>query len=63
MILRYLLKASLLKNLKSLLTISLFLNKTTPVLYIFLNSSIIVVTNSVKDLGVIIDNNLIFEKH
>jgi len=45
------------------LIISPFLNKTTPVLNIFLNSSTITLTNSVKYLGVIIDNNLLFVEH
>jgi len=40
-----------------------FRNKTTSVLNIFLNSSNIAITNSVKYLEVTIDNNLFFDEH
>jgi len=50
-------------NKSQALIISPFLNKTTPVLNIFLHSRTITITNSVKYLGVIIDNDLFYDEH
>jgi len=49
-------------NILQALIIFPFLNKTTPVLNICLYSSTITITNSVKYLGVIIDNNQFFDE-